>query len=253
MPTIIAPLARGSRLGCPMIVDHSLTCCLGPCYELPLVEAGSGIVLGYALLLLASLGAAARRQALPWVAARLAARRLRRLPLTIAEQVREGATVRLVGTVSEGTSFPAPLTGVPCVAARHTVRARSGALVAESITGEAFAIDVPGLGLVQVAIGEAGREQRLTIVDRQPQNWRASPGQHLAAQLADGWFSESRVCLGDRVEVVGVVSRRPHPTARHGGYREPPMAWTVAPGQAFLTVCFATRRPQRTLGRVEAS
>ena len=156
--------------------------------------------------------------------------------LGAAGELHEGQLARLVGVVVSAETLPGELSGIACVVCRYAFGERRGGKAGAGSAVADFVLRLRDGTEVRVLAAAANERRRLRIVDDSPHRWSS-------AWLRGAWCWESRVCLGQEIEVVGLLERQVDPSAARLGDRSPALRWLVAPTRHGLCLRFSTTVP----------
>jgi hypothetical protein len=183
----------------------------------------------------------ARSRVAPRLLGRWATYQMRNLaPRSSATDLVPAEQVRLVGVVESDTVAMAELSGVPAVVARHEVGERGGGSVERGLHAVDFSLRLEDGNTVKVLARDAAARRALRLLDGEPHRWIGFRDRH-------GWYCESRVAPGDKVEVIGQLSREIDVHAQRASDRQPGLAWTLVAGAQAMSLRFRTRSPVRAL------
>jgi hypothetical protein len=175
-----------------------------------------------------------RTWALPRMLVAWAGYRFRKLPLACAAaQLEPAPRVRLSGVVEGESVTRAEFSGIAAVISRHEVAERGGGAVERGMAVHDFSLRLEDGSRVRVMARHAASRRRLRLLDRQPDRWHGDK-----AEI--GWVCESRVEPGERIEVIGPLSRAVDPTAPRISDRQPALGWIMAAQGGPLFVRFWT-------------
>jgi hypothetical protein len=191
--------------------------------------------------------ASVRSRLVPHVLHRLVERRVRKLAVhTSKDALVPGNLVRLVGVVEAENLALAAFSGAVAVVSRHEVGERGGGSVTRGGAALDFNLRLGDGSKVKVLASEAVTTRSLWLLDARPDRWSGRRSAH-------GWFCESRIAPGDRIEVIGQLSRAVDVNAERASDRQPGLTWTIGAGEARMTLRFATRADSDPLPRLDAA
>ncbi len=170
----------------------------------------------------------------PNVAALLVSRRFRSLPASSSMvRLQPGVLGRVSGQVEALTVVRAEYSGVPSVLCRHECGELGGGGAGRGLTVYDFLVRLDDGSTVRVHARDAADRRALSLVDHRPQRWNG--------RLASwGWYAESRIAVGDKVEVIGRFQREIDTSAPRLG-RQPALGWAAVAGPEGLFLCYQTR------------
>jgi hypothetical protein len=184
----------------------------------------------------------ARSRVAPRLLGRWATYRMRNLlPRSSATELVPSEQVRLVGVVEADTVAMAELSGEPTVVSRHEVGERGGGSVERGLCAVDFSLRLEDGNKVKILARDAAARRALRLLDGEPHRWLGYRDHH-------GWYCESRVAPGDRVEVIGQLSREIDAQAERASDRQPGLSWTLVAGHDAMSLRFRTRPPVRPCG-----
>ena len=154
---------------------------------------------------------------------------------SVAQLVPSGPAL-LVGVVEAEAVGHAEFSGAPSVVSRHEVGERGGGSVDRSLNALDFSLRLADGSRVRVLAKEAAAHRSLWLVDTQPHRWKGD-------RARGSWFCESRVAVGDQVEVIGRITREVDPRAERASDRQPALSWIVIAAKERIALRFATSPP----------
>jgi hypothetical protein len=176
-----------------------------------------------------------RARALPRLVRSWVVHRFGKLPLLSASPPLEaGELVRLVGVVEGSPVARASFSGVASVVFRQEVGEIHGGSVERGLAACDFRLRLDDGSTLSVRAGDAAQRRALRLDDERPHVWRGDVSKR-------GWFCESRVEAGDRIEVIGRLCRELDVNAQRASDRQAALGFAVVAGDEALFLCFVTR------------
>jgi hypothetical protein len=176
-----------------------------------------------------------RARALPRLVRTWVVHRFGELPLLSASAPLEaGELVKLVGVVEGRAVGRASFSGVASVVFRQEVGEIHGGSVERGLQAGDFRLRLDDGSTVCVRAGEAVARRALRLDDGRPHVWRGDVSKR-------GWFCESRIEPGDRIEVIGRLCRVLDVNAQRASDRQAALGFAVVAGDEALFLCFVTR------------